>query len=619
MGSTTGSASKPLPQQATHKAVQQRKSTIPHDAHHDADADDDDGDEEDDDDLRPPNARRNKPIPPASTSISTSATAAATTTTTLPPSKPARHDDDDDGMVGPPIALAEQHDDGPSDNASNSDDDNADADFKSGILPISNHIQLLDHTKTVSALTIDASGSRLLTGGHDDDVKFWDFQGMDATFRPFRTIEPFEGNPIRDLQFNQSGSEFLIASSVHFPRLYDRDGVIIQEYAKGDPYIRDPKHTKGHVASLTCCRWHPLDRKTFMTASLDSTIRIWDVENKKSQIKVINIKSERGGRTAITSACYSNDGKMIASSAQEGVIRIWSSGGPFLRPTHTILSAHMANAEITSTVFSLDSQRLLTRASDDTVKLWDLRNTSKALALARDLPCSFGEANAIFSPTESVVLAGTSVRKGEGQHGKLVVLDGNTLRPLKEVSVNESSVVKILWHPKINQVVLGTGSGAVFVYYDERVSVRGALSCASKGVRKNRAPDVITNANIEAVIHNPNAVLKEEVHRKTKRRLERIRKDPIASRKPDMPLSGPGRGGKLGHTIQAGMLQSLIKDTTRSEDPREAILRHAEAAKKHPYWVDRAYQETQPDPVFAEAVYEDDTEEQWEANKKRRQ
>lgn len=63
------------------------------------------------------------------------------------------------------------------------------------------------------------------------------------------------------------------------------------EYIKGDPYIRDMKHTayvslifvvvhshviilsRGHVADLSACAWHPKDPRTFITSSADSTIR----------------------------------------------------------------------------------------------------------------------------------------------------------------------------------------------------------------------------------------------------------------------------------------------------------------------------------------------------------
>jgi len=44
----------------------------------------------------------------------------------------------------------------------------------------------------VSALSLDPSGARLVTGGYEYDVKFWDFAGMDSSLRSFRTITPCE-------------------------------------------------------------------------------------------------------------------------------------------------------------------------------------------------------------------------------------------------------------------------------------------------------------------------------------------------------------------------------------------------------------------------------------------
>lgn len=44
----------------------------------------------------------------------------------------------------------------------------------------------------MSALGLDPSGARLVTGGYDYDVKFWDFAGMDASFKAFRSLQPCE-------------------------------------------------------------------------------------------------------------------------------------------------------------------------------------------------------------------------------------------------------------------------------------------------------------------------------------------------------------------------------------------------------------------------------------------
>jgi hypothetical protein len=46
--------------------------------------------------------------------------------------------------------------------------------------------------QVVSALAVDPSGARVVTGSHDYDVKLWDFGGMDARFKPFKSWEPAE-------------------------------------------------------------------------------------------------------------------------------------------------------------------------------------------------------------------------------------------------------------------------------------------------------------------------------------------------------------------------------------------------------------------------------------------
>lgn len=57
---------------------------------------------------------------------------------------------------------------------------------------------------------------------------------------------------------------------------------------KGDMYIRDLKNTKGHITGLTCGEWHPKAKETILTSSEDGSLRIWDVNDFKSQ-KQVNI------------------------------------------------------------------------------------------------------------------------------------------------------------------------------------------------------------------------------------------------------------------------------------------------------------------------------------------
>ena len=56
--------------------------------------------------------------------------------------------------------------------------------------PITHELVLKDHTKVVSALALDPSGARIVSGSHDYDCKLWDFGGMDHRCKPFKTWEP---------------------------------------------------------------------------------------------------------------------------------------------------------------------------------------------------------------------------------------------------------------------------------------------------------------------------------------------------------------------------------------------------------------------------------------------
>lgn len=56
--------------------------------------------------------------------------------------------------------------------------------------PTTHELTLKDHTKVVSALALDPSGARVLSGSHDYDCKLWDFGGMDWRCKPFKTWEP---------------------------------------------------------------------------------------------------------------------------------------------------------------------------------------------------------------------------------------------------------------------------------------------------------------------------------------------------------------------------------------------------------------------------------------------
>ncbi|KAK4516370.1 uncharacterized protein ATC70_011341 [Mucor velutinosus] len=491
-----------------------------------------------------------------------------------------------------------------SDNDSDDDSDNDPEYTSSDVLPTSHEIKLSDHHRTVSALTLDPSGTRLVSGSYDYDMKFWDFAGMDRSFKPFRTVQPCGEHQIHNLQYSLSGDTILVISGSARAKIFDRDGIEKAEFAKGDPYIRDLRHTDGHVGALTSGFWHPSDKQTFATSSQDGTIREWDVERTRKQKTTVVYKSrERGGRSPCTALAYTGDAKYLAGAYQDGTVQIWDTKGNHIRPAIAIADAHQKGSETSCILFSRDNRTMVTRGGDDSVKLWDLRNAKKPVKAAYNLDIVNPEANVIFSPDEKLILTGTACPKGKG-HGQLVFLNRETLEVEQSTNVTQSSVVKVLWHPRINQIMTGSADGIVTVFYSPTHSSRGAKLPIVKAAKKRAVDDY----EIDRPILTPHALpMFKDEERTSKRRRDKLRKDPVASHRPDLPVSGHGKGGRVNMNQQQAVIKTFAKDTTRDEDPREALLKYADLAENDPLWVSNVYKKTQPDPVFQEDDEEEET------------
>lgn len=478
-------------------------------------------------------------------------------------------------------------------------------------IPLSNEIVLKGHTKVVSALAVDHTGSRVLSGSYDYSVRMYDFQGMNSRLSSFRDFEPFEGHQVRNLSWSPTADRFLCVTGSAQAKVYDRDGLTLGEFVKGDMYIRDLKNTKGHISGLTWGEWHPKTKETILTSSEDGSLRIWDVNDFKSQKQVIKPKLARPGRVPVTTCTWDREGKCIAGGIGDGSIQIWNlKPGWGSRPDIHVEKAH--SDDITGLKFSSDKKILLTRSYDGSLKVWDLRLMKNPLKVFEDLPNHYAQTNIAFSPDEQLFLTGTSVERESTTGGLLCFFDRSKLELISRIGISPTcSVVQCAWHPKLNQIFATSGDksqGGTHVLYDPTLSERGALVCVARAPRKKSVDDF----ELKPVIHNPHALPLFRDQPSRKRQREKILKDPLKSHKPEVPMNGPGHGGRIGTTKGSLLTQyllkqgGLIKETWMEEDPREAILKYADVAEKDPKFIAPAYAQTQPEPVFAKSDSEDE-------------
>ncbi|XP_060097013.1 WD repeat-containing protein 70-like [Heteronotia binoei] len=530
----------------------------------------------------------------------------------LQPQGPVEETEDDE-LIGPPLPPGYNEEEEEEEEGTMQDED----EHPVKKIPDSHEITLHHGTKTVSALGLDPSGARLITGGYDCNVRFWDFAGMDASLQAFRSLQPCECHQIRSLQYSSTGDVILVVSGNAQAKVLDRDGFPIMECVKGDQYIVDMANTKGHMAMLNSGCWHPKIQEEFVTCSNDGTVRTWDVNHDKKHKEVFKARSAQGQRAVPTSCTYSREGKLIAAGCQDGSIQIWDRNMNLHTKFHC-RQAHAPGTDTSCLTFSYDGLALASRGGDDTLKIWDIRQFKTPLNSVTGLPSFFPMTDCCFSPDDKLLVTGTSVKKGGG-HGKLLFFERETLKEVHEIDVTDASVVRCLWHPKLNQIMVGTGNGLAKVYYDPLKSQRGAKLCVVKTTRKGRQAETLAQDSI--ITPHALPMFREPCQRSTKKQLEKDRLDPLKSHKPEPLVAGPGRGGRVGshgRTLSSYIVKNIALRKTDDSNPREAILRHAKEAEESPYWVSPAYSKTQPTPVFAKVDSDEGETDDKPEGKKRR-
>jgi hypothetical protein len=393
-----------------------------------------------------------------------------------------------------------------------------------------------------------------------------------------------------------------------------------------------------------------------------------------------------------------------AAALTNGTIQLWSSTGNFGRSAalgvvpvpgpqralfgtqtwkyasgskHTLKAAHAAGVEVVDLRLLRDGHSLLSRAADDTAKLWDIRQLKDAVH-AWELPLPHSHSRLAVSPQEDLLLAGVAVpppaggaaggaAAGEGLVAALSLQPPYSL--VQQIGI-AGAATALAWHPRLNQILVGSGDrgkGWTHVLYNPDMSEKGALLCAAKRPRQKNPLDY----EPPLLVHTPGALpLFRDDNWRKRRRLPDVRAAPCAmiavawsarqsmqchvakvrpvsgclsrppgllaiairlahvhlsrvahvadgspSRAQDMrkakiadpgpTISGPGGGGKIGHTGHTLLTRHLLErgGMQRLEDqvdPREAFLRHAGTAEKDLAAWTKAYEKTQPTRQFAE-------------------
>ena len=519
-------------------------------------------------------------------------------------------------------------------NASEDDSDDSDEDDE---FPVSHELVLKTHERTVTTMSVDPSGSRLVTGSTDCTVKLHDFSSMTpTTLRAFKSIDPTatktsantETHPIHHVAFNpNSPSQMLVIAATPQAKIFSRDGEELVEFVKGDMYLRDMHNTKGHISEIATGAWHPSNKNLCVTAGTDSTLRIWDVNLKRSQKDCIVHKSRAAGsagRTRMTAVVWGpsaqGSSSLLVAAAYDGSLVMWGGDGPYSRPSGEIRDAHKKDTWTGGIDISADGRTVVTRGGDDLIKLWDTRKFKQAISTVEHPSTSdqFANTNIRFSPNSSSIITGSAT-------GHLHILNPATLKAELVTPVTLGSPIStVLWHPKLNQILAGSANAETHVLYDPKSSTNGAAMVMSRAPKRRHidddptlttdlsqglAGDSIVNPNGLLTGANQSSASYTARHPTVGMTASGRSRDP---RRPHIPMTTPFAKSQ---PDQAHINSSIPLSSMRDEDPREALLKYADKAEKDPMFTN-AWKKTQPKTLYADIS--DEEEDQPEKKKAKR-
>lgn len=162
-----------------------------------------------------------------------------------------------------------------------------------------------------------------------------------------------------------------------------------------------------HFDGITALQFAPegTGASRVLTASLDSTAKIWYTENAET----IHSFKHNG---AIYDATFSPDGSLVATAGADSVAMIWDT------KTGDLLYKLTAHTDVVfSVTFSPDGSKLLTTSADATARLWDARKGTPLERLAghRSIVIS-----GVFSPDGNRVVtssADSTIKIWNGKNG----------------------------------------------------------------------------------------------------------------------------------------------------------------------------------------------------------
>ncbi len=211
---------------------------------------------------------------------------------------------------------------------------------------------------------------------------------------------------------------------------------------KNDILITVPS---GHGSGILAIRFSP-DGALIATASMDSTIKLWDAQTGHL------LRTLKGHKSWVQNLAFSKDGQHLISAAKDSFIWEVATG----KRVHILPAKEGSPGQPTTyaVVFSQDGKLALTADNSASINIWNA-STGKFIKSIYSLPVNYMVSEMVITPDNRTLIF------SDFNHQKIIGLDIPTGKKKFEFLTGKTGAFGMALSPDGKHIVLGTCNGVI--------------------------------------------------------------------------------------------------------------------------------------------------------------